>query len=199
MKFPKRPFLETRVLSYSTLGIIILVILSVWLSGESSHRSLFQNSVLSASILATAFFLFISLGLYYGLKLKDNVGKILNHERIKKISDKVPLIDGFEFEPLDIAEGIGGIILSIVFWFLFSVIITFLLYILGVFFWAAILLLAAILYWIFFRALRLVFKNSGKCKGNLLKSLTFGLFYSFLYISWIYGIIFLANYLTHNS
>ncbi|AZA50061.1 hypothetical protein EG346_18575 [Chryseobacterium carnipullorum] len=199
MKLPKRLFLETRVLSYSTLGIIILVILSVWLSGESSHRSLFQNSVLSASILATAFFLFISLGLYYGLKLKDNVGKILNHERIKKISDKVPLIDGFEFEPLDIAEGIGGIILSIVFWFLFSVIITFLLYILGVFFWAAILLLAAILYWIFFRALRLVFKNSGKCKGNLLKSLTFGLFYSFLYISWIYGIIFLANYLTHNS
>ncbi|REC53270.1 hypothetical protein DRF62_14510 [Chryseobacterium piscium] len=71
----------------------------------------------------------------------------------------------------------------------------FLLYFLGFFFWAAILFFAAMLYWIFFRALRLVFKNSRKCKGDLLKSFAFGFFYSFLYISWIYGIIFLVNYL----
>ncbi|KQT23342.1 hypothetical protein ASG22_13290 [Chryseobacterium sp. Leaf405] len=64
MNLPKRYFLETKWLSYSTLGIIILVILSVWLSGTGSHRSLFQNSILSTSILAVAFFLFISLGLY---------------------------------------------------------------------------------------------------------------------------------------
>jgi hypothetical protein len=195
MSFRRKYFLETKLLSYSTLAIIVLVVLSVWLSGTDSHRSLFQNSIVSTSILAIAFFLFISLGLYYGLKLKDNIGHVLNHEKIKRVSDKTPKIDGFEFEPFDIGEGIGGIIISIIVWFLFSIIIAFVFYILGVFFWVVILLFAAMLYWIFFRALRLVFKNSKHCKGNLLKSLGFGFFYSFLYISWIYGIIFLANYL----
>ena len=194
MKLPKKSFLETKLLSYSTLGIIILVILSVWLSGKDSHHSLFQNSIISTSILAGAFFLFISLGLFYGLKLKDNVGHILTKERIKKYSDKTPEIGGFDLD-ISAADGIGGIIMSIILWILISLVLVFLLYFLGIFFWATILFFTAMLYWIFFRALRLVFKNSRHCKGNLLKSLAFGFFYSFLYISWIYGIIFLANYL----
>lgn len=195
MRPQKRAFLETKLLCYSTLGIIILVILSIWLSGTASHRSLFQNSILSTSILAVAFFLFISLGLYYGLKLKDNIGHVLTKERIKKLSDKTPEISSFDFDGPAVGDGIGGIILSIVLWILFSIVLIFLLYFLGVFFWAVILLFAAMLYWIFFRALRLVFKNSRHCKGQLLRSLSFGFFYSFLYVSWIYGIIFLVNYL----
>jgi len=58
MKFPKKTFLETKWLSYFTLAIIVLVILSVWLSGTDSHRSLFQNSIVSTSILAGAFFIY---------------------------------------------------------------------------------------------------------------------------------------------
>lgn len=196
MKFPKKSFLQTKLLSYSTLGIIVLVILSIWLSGIHSHRSLFQNSILSTSILAGTFFLFISLGLYYGLKLKDNVGNILNKERLKKYSNNAPEIGSFDFDGPVLGDGIGGIIISIILWILFSIVIVFLLYFLGFFFWAAVLFFAAMLYWIFFRALRLVFKNSRKCKGELLRSLGFGLLYSFLYVSWIYGIIFLVNYLT---
>lgn len=195
MNFQKKSFLETKLLSYSTLGIIILVILSVWLSGTGSHRSLFQNSILSTSILAVVFFLFISLGLYFGLKLKENIGNILTKERIKKMSDKTPEMGNFDFDGPAVGDGIGGIILSIILWILISVVLIFLLYCLGVFFWVVILLFTAMLYWIFFRALRLVFKNSRHCKGKLLRSLGFGFFYSFLYISWIYGIIFLVNYL----
>ncbi|MCT2564313.1 hypothetical protein [Chryseobacterium herbae] len=199
MKFPKKLFLETKLLSYSTLGIIVLVILSVWLSGKGSHRSLFQNSILSTSILAGTFFLFISLGLYYGLKLKENVGSVLNKHRLKKYSDNVPAVDGFDFDPPVVGDGIAAAILSVILWIIFTIVFAALLYFLGFLFWAAVLFFTAMLYWIFFRALRLVFKNSGKCKGNILKSLTFGLFYSLLYISWIYGIIFLANYMTHYS
>lgn len=195
MKLPRKYFLETKILSYSTLVIIILVILSVWLSGKGDHRSLFQNSILSTSILAGAFFLFISSGLYYGFKLKDNIGNILNKERIKKYSDKTPTIDGFDFDPPAVGDGIGGAILSVVVWFIFSILLIFLSYFLGLFFWSAVLFLAAMLYWIFFRALRHVFKNSGKCKGNIVKSIGVGFLYSFLYIFWIYGIIFLINYI----
>ncbi|GAA4166111.1 hypothetical protein GCM10022217_39340 [Chryseobacterium ginsenosidimutans] len=195
MKLSGKSFLETKLLSYSTLGIIILVIVSVWLSGTGSHRSLFRNSIVSTSILAVIFFLFISLGLYYGLKLKDNVGHILTKERIKKYSDNPLQMEGFDFDGPALGDGIGGIILSIILWILVSIVLVFLLYFLGIFFWATILFFTAMLYWIFFRALRLVFKNSRHCKGQLLRSLGFGFFYSFLYISWIYGIIFLVTYL----
>ncbi|MBL1220917.1 hypothetical protein JET18_08720 [Chryseobacterium sp. L7] len=195
MKFPKRLFLETKLLSFSTLGIIVLVILSVWLSGQGSHRSLFLNSILSTSILAGAFFLFISLGLYYGLKLKENVGNVFNKERLDKYAEHAPAVGSFDFDPPAVGDSIAAAILSVVLWFVLTVVLVVLLYFLGFLFWAAVLFLIAMLYWIFFRALRLVFKNSGKCKGNLLKSLGFGIFYSFLYISWIYGIIFLANYI----
>ncbi|MGE8552711.1 MAG: hypothetical protein ACN6OB_02100 [Chryseobacterium jejuense] len=195
MKLPRKYFLETKLLSYSTLVIIILVILCVWLSGKGDHRSLFQNSILSTSILAVSLFLFMSLGLYYGLKLKDNVGSILNRERIKKYPDKAPTIGSFDFDPPAVGDGIGGAILSVVVWFIFSILLIFLSYFLGLFFWSSILFLAAMLYWIFFRALRHVFKNSGKCKGNIVKSFGLGFLYSFLYIFWIYGIIFLINYI----
>lgn len=197
MKLPEKYFLETKLLSYSTIGIITLVVLSVWFSGTGSHRSLFQNSIISTSILGVTFFLFISLGLYYGLKLKDNVGHIVNKEKIKKYRTNRPKIDGLDLPDVSLGGegGCGDIILSVILWVLFSVVFIFLLYFLGVFFWIVILLFAAMLYWIFFRALRLVFKNSKYCKGNLLKSFGFGFFYSFLYISWIYAIIFLANYL----
>lgn len=195
MKLPQKSFLETKYVFFSTLAIIVIVILSVWLSGEASHRTLFQNSMLSTSVLAGAFFLFITLGLYFGLKLKDNIGNILSKERIQRYADKTPKFDGFNFDPPAVGDGIGGVIFSILLWIIISILLIFVSYFFGLFFWSAVLLLGAILYWIFFRALRLVFKNSGKCKGNLLKSLGFGIFYSFLYISWMYGILFLIRYL----
>ncbi|MDR6462336.1 hypothetical protein [Chryseobacterium sediminis] len=195
MKLPRKSFLETKYLFFSTLVIITVVILSVWLSGKAAHRSLFQNSIVSTSFLAGAFFLFISAGLYYGLKLKDNVGNFLNKERIQRYTDKTPKLNGFEFDPPAVGDGIGGIIISILLWIVFSILLIFLSYFLGLFFWSAILLLTASLYWVFFRALRLVFKNSGKCKGDFLKSIGYGFFYSFLYISWMYGVIFLIKYL----
>ncbi|AZB11239.1 hypothetical protein EG344_21575 [Chryseobacterium sp. G0162] len=82
MKFPRKSFIETKYLFYSTLAIITVVIISVWLSGKEDHRSLFQNSILSTSILAGAFFLFITLGLYFFsnivmcLKTLENVKEI---------------------------------------------------------------------------------------------------------------------------
>lgn len=195
MKLTRKYFLETKYLFFSTLTIITIVILSVWLSGTADHRSLFQNSIVSTSVLAGSFLLFITTGLYFGLKLKDNVGNILNRERLQRYADKTPKFNGFDFDPPAVGDGIGGVILSILLWIVFSILLIILSYFFGLFFWSAVLFLGAILYWLFFRALRLVFKNSRKCKGNLLKSFGFGLFYSFIYISWIYGIIFLIQYL----
>jgi hypothetical protein len=51
------------------------------------------------------------------------------------------------------------------------------------------------LYWIFFRALRLVFKNSNRAKGSLLESIKWGVVYTTLYNFWIYGIFYITSFL----
>lgn len=106
MKLTRKYFLETKYLFFSTLTIITIVILRVWLSGKAEHRSLFQNSIVSTSVLAGSFFLFITTGLYFGLKLKDNVGNILNRERLQRYADKTPKFNGFDFDPPAVGDGI---------------------------------------------------------------------------------------------
>ncbi|WP_430827071.1 hypothetical protein [Chryseobacterium indologenes] len=65
MKPSGKQLLPTKLLFYSTLAIITLVILCVWISGMASHRSLFQNSILSTSILAGSFFLLALLNILW--------------------------------------------------------------------------------------------------------------------------------------
>ncbi|GAA4371648.1 hypothetical protein GCM10023186_00290 [Hymenobacter koreensis] len=60
--------------------------------------------------------------------------------------------------------------------------------------WVVFLVFAAMLYWIFFRALRLVFRHSAECKGQLGKSIRYGLIYTLLYNGWLYSIILLGHY-----
>lgn len=53
-----------------TLIVIPLTIISVWFFGLGNHSSFFENSLLSTTILSIAFFLFITIGLFKGIKLK---------------------------------------------------------------------------------------------------------------------------------
>jgi len=80
-------------------------------------------------------------------------------------------------------------------WFLFSIALMVFMWLFSALMWTMVLVFVAMLYWIFFRALRLVFKNSNKCKGNLASSAAYGIGYTILYNFWIYGIILAAHYL----
>jgi hypothetical protein len=53
--------------------------------------------------------------------------------------------------------------------------------------WGIIFVLAVIVYWIFYRALRLAFIKSRSCKGKVLLSLGYGLMYTIMYMSCVYG------------
>lgn len=189
-------FLETKFTFYASLVIILLVVLSVWISGRNSHHTLFQNSIVSITILAISFFLFVSISLYNGVKLRDNLGSIFSKEKFKEISKSTSDIAPTNLDVPDAgSDGIGGIIFGIIAWIFFTIALLIMLYIIGIFFWSVLFLFLAMLYWIYFRALRMIFKNSGKCKGDLLKSFGFGFIYSALYVSWIYGIIYLLKYI----
>lgn len=176
-----------------TIIVAVLTVLSIWLFGLGQHRTIFENSILSTTVLSIAFYLFLTIGLYNGIKLKDDIGKLTDKINLSNLPDFSHTGEGADF--LDVGDGIGGIIISTVLWILITFLIGLFVWLFGAVLWSGIIVFIAMLYWIFFRALRLVFKNSNKCKGNLTISLVYGFFYTILYNFWIYGVIFGIKYL----
>ncbi len=175
-------------------AVVVVTTAAVWLLGLGQHRTLFANSLISTSILFTAFFLFTTIGLYHGVKLRDDVGRLTDRVR------KVGWPSNFENLPTDHfdlphTDGIGSLLVAVVVGILSAVVALALIWLVGALLWTGVLIFAAMLYWVFFRALRLVFKNSTRCRGRLGASLWEGFWYASLYTCWIYGIIVAAHYL----
>ncbi|WKL48223.1 hypothetical protein Q1W71_00290 [Flavobacterium pectinovorum] len=186
--------LNSRNIFIITLIVISLTIISVWIFGFGNHRSLFENSLLSTTILSLAFFLFISIGLYNGVKIKDNLGEITDRFDHKKIDFlKNSLMEGDCSSVAESSDSILGIIVSLILWFIVAFIISYLLWAFGAVLWISILTFTAMLYWIFFRAMRLVLKKSSKCRGNFINSALYGFSFTILYNFWIYAIIFMTH------
>ncbi|MBL0742022.1 hypothetical protein [Chryseolinea lacunae] len=193
--------LDSKIVFVISLLVIVLTILGVYLLGLGSHHTFFENSFLSTTILSTVFCAFITAGLYYGVKLKDNVGRVT--DVLKKIPP-APDTSNFSVPDVDInldvddEAGIGlivGIVISILLWLLVAGLLAVVLWAFGSMLFITFATFVAMLYWIFFRALRLVFKNSKHTKGDLPMSVIYAVFYTFLYNFWIYGIFFLTAYL----
>ena len=187
-----RTFVNSKSIFTISLIVVFLTILSVWLLGLGKHHTMVENSWISATVLSSAFFTFITVGLYRGLKMKDNLGKLTAKFDWKKI-EPLKNIDSSNTDIPVVGDGIAGIILSVILWIIVSVILSVLLWLFGAFLWISVLLFIGMLYWIFFRALRLVFKKSPDCQGQLDRSLMFAFFYTTLYTFWIFGIIYVAS------
>lgn len=188
-----RYMLTTKNVFTNTLIVVVLTIVAIWLFGLGKHRTIFENSILSTTVLSISFFLFIAIGLFKGVKLKDNIGKLTDQLKLSEMPDFSEVASGADF--VEAGDGIGGIIIGIILWIVATIIIALFLWLFGVVVWTGIIVFMAMLYWIFFRALRLVFKNAARCKNNLTLSIGYGLAYTFLYNIWIYGIILIAHYI----
>lgn len=181
------------------LLISVVIILSLGLDyflNLKTPRALYENALFVLSFVSIMLFVLMSYGLYFGLKVKDNIGKLTDHIDIKKLPDfsgGTPDISALLEGVGGIAEGFGG--------FIVAILAAFILILLGwaivLVSWYLIIFIAAMLYWIFFRATRLVLKYSMRCKGNLALSLQYSLLYTFLYSSWMYGIILTLHYIQH--
>lgn len=193
----KKTYTLIKSKSVFTISLIVttLTILGVYFWGLGRHNTFFENSIISTTILSFAFFSFVTIGLFNGIKLKDNLGQVINNYKTIETSAFPSSLTSSE--PVDIGEGIGGIIISIVLWILMAVVFSIALWVFSNVLVIVMLTFAAMLYWVFFRALRLVFKNSNKSKGELLESLKWGFTYTLLYNFWIYGIFILTAYLKH--
>jgi hypothetical protein len=186
-------FISARTVFRISLWVFLLTILGVYFWGLGRHNTFFENSVISTTILSLAFFVFITVGLYKGVKLKHEPSQT----GIVPVTDSIGLAghtpdSGFDF---DVGEGLGGILLALVLWILWAIVVAIALWIFSNVVLLVIATFAAMLYWIFFRAMRLVFKNSNKSKGDMMASIGYGLTYTVLYNFWIYGIFLLTAYL----
>lgn len=188
----KIKYINSKNAAIVTLIVIVTTIVGVWLFGIGKNDSLYENSIISTSILSLLFFIFISFSLYNGMSIVDNVGDLrekINSGHLKNI----PSLDGGLNIPTIDDGGIGGILLGVLFWILAAIVISIFVWVFSYALWALTLGFAAMLYWVFFRALRLVFYHSDECEGQLLKSISYGLFYTLLYNFWIYGLFFLLD------
>ncbi len=188
-----RKILNTKNIFVISIIVIISTVLCVWIYGLGEHQTVIENSFISTSILSIAFFLFITIGLYKGVKLKDNLGKITDQFDLKRIEHLKEFTFSEGIDSLDSGEGIIEVLFSIILWLIASIVLGYLFFIFGAIIWISILTFMAMLYWLFFRALRLIFKKGNLCKGDLQKSIFYGICYTILYNFWIYVIIMIAN------
>ena len=188
-----RKLLFGKTLLIAFLGTVIITILSVYLSGITSHRSILENSVISLSILALCFFLFLAVGLYSGLNVLDNYShklKMVWRKALKKDYGSNWIPDVGSIEPPDLGDGIGGIILGILLWILVTIVLVWLLISLQAIVWLTMIISVVGIYWVLIRALKLIFSKSSECEGDLVKSITYAFGYTVLYIGWIYGVVY---------
>ncbi len=193
----KLNLINSSTLFYSTLLVIPFITLLVYFIGLVDHRSLYQNALTTTTILFFIFFCFILWGLYKGWKLKDTLGDFRKHFGLLKKPEnaKVNTKGAEDIPDIDFIEAPEGCAIAIILWIGVGIFGSLFFWFIGAFFWGLILIFAGLLYWIFFRAFRMIFKNSSKCKGNIFLSIQLAILYSVLYSAWIYGIIFIGHYL----
>lgn len=179
--------------------VAALTLISVYFWGLGQHRTFFENSMISITILSVVFFLFISIGLYRGVNVvheTDVQEKASPAGKLDLFHNSADLASGIEAPDFD-ADDLWGILVSILLWIGWAILVA-----VAVWFFSEVILVAissfvAMLYWIFFRALRLIFNNSNQCRGNIWESARNGAFYTVLYNFWIYGIFFFLEFLRH--
>ena len=188
----EKTYLKGKSVFIVSLLVIGITILTVYLTGENYNLTITGNLYLSLSIIGTTLFLFMTYGLYYGIGLKDNFPKFREFKTGDLIAQSGTTPD---LPSMEVGDGIGGLIMSILLWIGMTILIFILLTLLEAFFWISIFIILAMLYWIFFRALRLVFSKSKDTKGDIGISAIFSLTYSVLYLGWIFGIVYLTEIL----
>ena len=183
----KQTYLKGKSVFIVSLFVIGITVLTVYLTGENYNRSITSNLYLSLSIIGIVLFMFMTFGLYKGIGLNDNFPKFREFKTGELISNSGTTPD---LPSLDVGDGISGMIISILLWIGMTIVVFILLILLEAFFWISIFIILTTLYWVFFRALKLVFSKSIDTKGSISVSIIYSLSYTILYLGWIFGIVY---------
>ncbi|EKE07207.1 MAG: hypothetical protein ACD_18C00158G0004 [uncultured bacterium] len=180
-----------KIKNFIIISIIVISLVS-YLVFSFGHKSIYEELNITLLIIASILFLFLSIGIYHGLNIEPQE-KITKWRKFKtSIFDTLYHFDLNIFNIMEIG-GIVGIIMAIIMWIVVSIFLLVILTFLANLIWGLLLFLFGVTYWIFYRALHQVFLKTKKCKGNLLKSIYYSLFYTIMYIGWIFILIYINN------
>ncbi|WP_046759009.1 hypothetical protein [Kordia jejudonensis] len=187
---PSKTYLKGKSVFIVSLIVIIVTAITVYFFGSNYNRSITANFYISLGIIAVVLFLFLTYGLYKGIEIEDNFPKLKGFELKKKLSNNFTATDILS---LEMDEGIGGMIMSVILWIVVSIVFIFLLIVLETVLWFSAALILSMLYWVFFRAVRLVFAKGAETERHLQRSIMYAFGYTLLYIGWMYGIVYLTT------
>ncbi len=144
-------------------------------------------------------FIFLAVGLYKGVRLEKpgqvNVASpsaaspadVHPPTDLPKIHVDLPNVS-------DAGDDLIGCLLTIVFWVVMSVVALLLVWIIEQLLILTLPSVAVLLYWLFYRALRVVFARSRVCRGRVWRSLGYSLLYTVLYVGWLFGVVWVSQY-----
>ncbi len=187
-----KTYLKGKSVFIVSLLVIGITILTIYLTSENYNRTISANLYLSLSVIGISLFLFMTYGLYKGIGITDNFPKFKNFKTGDIISQSGTIPD---MPSVDVGDGIGGLIMSVLLWIGMTIMFFVLLILLEAVFWISIFIILAMLYWVFFRALKFVFSKSTETKGDIGNSTIYSLTYTVLYLGWIFGIVYLTEIL----
>ncbi len=196
----KSPVWRVRPIVRISFLVAALTLISVYFWGLGQHRTFFENSMISITILSMAFFLFVSIGLYRGINVihEPHDEKVSPSSKADSLHTTVDIASNIEAPDFD-GDDLGSILVSILLWIGWAILVAVAVWLFSEVIVVAITSFAGMLYWIFFRALRLVFNNSNQCRGNIWESVRNGAFYTVLYNFWIYGIFVFLEFLRNQA
>lgn len=177
--------METKkVKKYEMWSAKTILVLAVIISAATAvlvfirgSLSLFAELELTLAIIAFTLFIFLTVGLYRGVRMKKEKINIEVPKIYPEAFFDIPAVDLFDFS-------LSGFAAAIIFWILITVILSLIFPAL----WGGILVIFAALFWIAARSFRLVFIKSRICKGNLAESLKYAAQYTLLYTGWIFAL-----------
>lgn len=188
---PKQEYLKGKSVFIVSLLVIAVTVLTVYLTGINYNRALTVNLYTSLAVIGTALFLFITYGLYKVMDVVDDFPNFRGFKAGDFYSGHVPL--DADIPSTDVGDGWEGIVVSILMWIAMTVLLFVLLIILEVVFWVSLFVILMMLYWLFFRALKLVFSKSKDTQGDIWISALYAFGYTGLYIGWIFGIVYFSE------
>jgi lysylphosphatidylglycerol synthetase-like protein (DUF2156 family) len=210
----RSPLLSARAFTLVSIPVFTAIALLVFWRSPSPFIVELQ---ITLYIVAAVLFGFLTIALYQGVRVQRSpadrpVWRSLR-KRFKRpkisggdVADAASLvvdvasnIDISEIDLPDLSDSgddLMGCLFSIVLWVVVAVLIIILLPIVLELVWAVAFILVAVLYWIFYRALRVVFSQSRKCRGNWLRSVGYAGFYTLLYTGWLFVVVLIVKTLT---
>ena len=171
---------------------LVTLLLVVFVSSSSFVREM----EITLAIIAAGLFLFLAVGLYRGVRLEKPVVEDPEKPFGSADFDAASVVGLATIAPPDIkldvpdlgssGDDLVGCLVSIVLWIVIAIVLM-------VLFWVLVQVLAfalpwvlLALYWLFYRALHLVFDKAPQTRGKILPSLGYALLFTVLYTGWLF-------------